>query len=103
MAPSLIIHQYLANSHLLKYNINEIKETEIKDIQESDAILQEKKKKHNLETEIQTLLIKIEQTNQEINDEKKSKEHIKDTIINCQKKQKLMDTLESKLRGNFIF
>ena len=44
MAPSLIIHQYLANSHLLKYNINEIKETEIKDIQESDAILQEKKR-----------------------------------------------------------
>ena len=100
MASSLIIHQYLANSHLLKYNFNEIKETEIKDIQESDAILQEKKKKHNLGTEIQTLLIKIDQ---EINDEKKSKEHIKDTIINCQKKQKLMDTLESKLRGNYIF
>lgn len=75
--------------------------------QEKDNILTEKeRKKQNLEKEVEFILTKIEHINQEINETKKSKEHIKDSIVSCQKKHKTMDSLESNLKaaaGNQAF
>ncbi|CAL4087270.1 unnamed protein product [Meganyctiphanes norvegica] len=64
-----------------------------------DHITEKNKEKQNLEKEVESLLQKIEQIQQEVMREVKSQGEIKDGIHNCQMKQKSIDTMKNNLNA----